>query len=116
MKACYRARMAGPYDLLSPEARADPYPLYHRLRAEEPVHFAPSLQMWLLTRYADVAQAVRAPELSSRRATSFVEQLPEGERAAARPFARSLGQWMLFQDPPDHTRLRNLVARAFTPK
>ncbi len=101
--------MAGvPFNPMDPEFVADPYPTYHRLRAEDPVHHSP-LGFWILTRYDDVVAALRDPRLAKEAIASFV---------AARFGAPipAMGQSMLDRDPPDHTRLRGLVSKAFTPR
>ena len=57
-RRCFSKRQIGPtlslYHLLDPEVLANPYPLYHRLRSEDPVHWDPFLHAWVVTRYADV--------------------------------------------------------------
>ncbi|HKW92552.1 MAG TPA: cytochrome P450 [Methylomirabilota bacterium] len=98
-----------PFNPMDPEFVADPYPTYHRLRAEDPVHHSP-LGFWVLTRYADVIAMLRDPRLVKEPIAAFVAQrfgmtVPPG-----------LGLSMLDRDPPDHTRLRGLVSKAFTPK
>lgn len=90
---------------------ANPYPFYRRLRARDPVHWDGS--SWMLTRYVDVVAALHDPRLSSR-------QFDHSSRLAGDPVsvevARHLSQWMLYSDPPSHTRLRSLAQRAFTPR
>jgi cytochrome P450 len=101
-------------DFLSADVIRDPFPSYARLRATDPVHFSAPLGAFLLTRYADVLAALRDPRLSSRRAELYFARMPDAVRAELDPFARSLALWTIFQDPPDHTRLRALLGRAFT--
>jgi cytochrome P450 len=96
------------YNLVRPEILADPYPLYHRLRLTDPVHWDPELGSWVVTRYSDVVGALLDPRLSARRVGDH--------RLESDAIARALSQQMLFQDPPDHTRLRRLVTRSFTPR
>ena len=99
-----------PFD---PEFKANPYPTYARLRAEDPVHESP-LGFLVLTRYADAVALLRDPKASSDNTKSaiFNGLVDAGEidpeLANRRPF--------LFMDPPDHTRLRGLVSKAFTPR
>lgn len=81
-----------------PEVIDDPYPLYRRLRIEDPVHQSP-MGMWVLTRYDDVALFLRDPRFGRR---GF------GEIISARFGHSGLTNTMLLQDPPDHTRLRTL--------
>ena len=89
-----------------PEFIADPYPLYHRLRIEDPVHRSP-MGFWVLTRYDDVTMALRDPRFGR---AGFDELL------RARFGESGFDLSMLFRDPPDHTRLRMLVSKAFTPR
>jgi cytochrome P450 len=103
---------AGAARLFGPEMVDDPYPFYHRLRAADPVHWNEADGHWVLTRYADVAALLRSPAVSSDRAS------PERQREAApelRPLLAFRADSMLNTDPPKHTRLRNLVSKAFTP-
>ncbi|WP_411103232.1 cytochrome P450 family protein [Streptomyces sp. cmx-4-9] len=93
---------------------ADPFPLYRHLREKAPVHravIAGGLEAWLVTRYEDGLAALSDARLSSdvRDAsdTRLLRQLPAAEQDA-------LLSNMLRSDPPDHTRLRRLVSKAFT--
>ena len=97
------------FNPMDPEFLADPYPTYHRLRAEDPVHHSP-LGFWVLTRYEDVAAVLRDARfikepLAALVAARFGSEVPRG-----------VGLSMLDRDPPDHTRLRSLVSKAFTPR
>ncbi|PYO21045.1 MAG: cytochrome P450 [Candidatus Rokuibacteriota bacterium] len=96
------------FNPMDPEFVADPYPMYHRLRTDDPVHLS-ALGFWVLTRYDDVVAALRDPRLAKEAIASFV---------AARFGAPvpAMGLSMLDRDPPDHTRLRGLVSKAFTPR
>jgi cytochrome P450 len=108
--------MVAQADLLDPAVVADPYPLYHRLRAEAPVHWNDSLEGWALLRHADVVAALRDPRPSADRITPYVAGLPPDEREALAPLVHALAGWMIVHDPPSHTRLRALVSHAFTPR
>jgi cytochrome P450 len=100
------------YHLLDPEVLANPYPLYHRLRSEDPVHWDPYLHAWVVTRYRDVVTVLT--HFSADRAPSpeFFETLGAPEVS---PIAKVMVKQMLFMDAPAHTRLRKLAAPAFTP-
>lgn len=100
------------YQLLDPEVLADPYPLYHRLRNEDPVHWDPFLHAWVVTRYEDVLTVLL--KFSADR-TPTPEKLQEMGLSALGPIAEVMVQQMLFMDPPTHTRIRGLAAHAFTP-
>lgn len=104
-----------PFDLLSPAAIADPFPVYARLRADDPVHWSERAGGWVLTRYDDVSRALRDPRFSAVRSAMAFERLPAELREATRPLQRAFTLWMLMMDPPDHTRLRGLVGKAFAP-
>jgi len=110
------APLFNPFD---PAFRADPYPIYDRLRTEDPVHTS-AFGFTVLTRYEDVARALRGAEFArdieahvpvptdparQRRRERFQRRVAEGRAAKT----------ILNLDPPDHTRLRRLVTLAFTP-
>ncbi|HXJ84152.1 MAG TPA: cytochrome P450 [Candidatus Methylomirabilis sp.] len=87
--------------------RADPYPVLARLRAREPVHHDQMINRWVLTRSEDVDGVLRDRSMS-------VDPRKANEGTFMRIFERFGEFSMLFQDPPDHTRLRALVSKAFT--
>lgn len=103
------------WDPFDPSFRADPYPYYDRLRAEAPVYRAPTGQL-VLTRYADVFATLRSSEVS--RDVEANASFDESDQIAVRRRARRRGgaKTILNLDPPDHTRLRRLVSKAFTPR
>jgi pimeloyl-[acyl-carrier protein] synthase len=101
------------YHLLDPEVLANPYPLYKRLRTEDPVHWDPFLHAWVVTRYADVITVFQ--HFSAAR-TPTPEQLTALGLEALTPLARVMVRQMLFLDPPAHSRVRGLASRAFTPR
>lgn len=101
------------YHLLDPEVLANPYPLYHRLRTEDPVHWDPFLHAWVVTRYDDVVTVFQ--RFSADR-TPTPEQLTALGLSALVPLAQVMVRQMLFLDPPDHGRVRGLASRAFTPR
>lgn len=102
-------------ELVLPQWRADPYPFYAKLRAAGPIHWAERLNAWMLTRYVDVAAALRDPRLSSRRSTTAFSDIPEALQAEVARFQQSLKQWALFRDPPSHTQVRALLNKGFVP-
>ena len=101
------------YRLLDPAVLADPYPLYARLREEDPVHWDPFLHCWVVTRYADVHHVLHS--FSADR-TPSPEQMRALGLAHIEPIAAVMVKQMLFLDAPDHTRLRKLCSQAFTPR
>src|SRR5205807_6602328 len=98
------------YHLLDPEVLANPYPLFHRLRSEDPVHWDPFLHAWVVTRYSDVVKVLH--QYSAVR-TPTPQQLSDMGLASLTPLAQVMVKQMLFLDPPAHTRLRSLASHAF---
>jgi cytochrome P450 len=99
-----------------PEIRADPYPFYAELRAQDPIHWDESLGFWVLTRYTDIASVYADTRFSRAQGLRRgFERLPEAERQIAEPVYHSFSKTMFYSDPPYHTRLRGLVNNAFTP-
>ena len=101
----------GSPDLSSPRFKADPFPFYARLRAEAPVYrmkqsfWLPTV--WVVSRYADALSVLKDDRFSN----DFTSKMPWTPRST-----RALTHTMLNRDPPDHTRLRALVNKAFTPR
>jgi cytochrome P450 len=98
--------------LLEPEVLANPYPLYHKLRSEDPVHWDRFLHTWVVTRYPDVLNVLHS--FSADR-TPTPEQLTAMGLSGLNPIAKVMVKQMLFMDAPAHTRLRGLASAAFTP-
>lgn len=101
------------FDLRNPDHVRDPYPVFARLRQDDPVHRSESLGGWMLTRDADVGHVLRSDAFSADTIRPFVEA-----RAAHDPDVARLGRlaplWAVFNDPPDHTRLRTALNQGFT--
>src|SRR5713101_3491974 len=93
----------------SPEAMENPYPYYTYLRRHAPVYKVEPLGWWAITRYDDIMYVVRRPQLFSSK-HFFAGLAPEDSDPLLKdPVIAAL-------DPPDHTRLRKLANRAFTPR
>ena len=101
------------YQLLDPDVLANPYPLYHRLRTEDPVHWDPYLHAWVVTRYSDVVQVLH--RFVADRTPSPVQLAAMGLEHLG-PVAQVMVRQMLFMDAPAHTRIRGLASHAFTPR
>lgn len=99
------------FNPLSPDFIRDPYPTFERLRTDDPLYLTP-LGIYLASRHADVSQILR----DKRFGKDFVNRMTRrsGSQILEEPIYRSMRHWMLVQDPPDHTRLRGLVVKAFT--
>jgi cytochrome P450 len=94
-------------EAMSPSFREDPYRLYERFRGTAPLVRAADT-IWFALGHAEVTALLRHPRLSTDEAHAATE--------AANPLDPNRTRSLLFMDPPDHTRLRGLVARAFTPR
>ena len=104
-------------DLQSPDVLADPYPLYARLRREDPVHWDERLDAWLLTRYDDVVRALSDARLfSSDRTDPFLDHLDAEQRRSFDLFARVRRRILAFNDPPAHDVGRAMVTGALGPE
>ncbi|WP_165405855.1 cytochrome P450 [Bradyrhizobium genosp. SA-3] len=99
------------FNPLSPDFIRDPYPHYDRLRTMDPIHVTPFGQ-FVTSRHADVSLVLR----DRRFGKDFIERSKRrySEKIMDEPVFRSMSHWMLQADPPDHTRLRGLVVKAFT--
>jgi cytochrome P450 len=99
------------FNPLAPEFIRDPYPHYERLRRTDPVHITEH-GMYLASRHAEASLVLR----DKRFGKDFVERSKRryGPKIMEEPVFGSMSHWMLQQDPPDHTRLRGLVVKAFT--
>ncbi len=103
-------------DLLSPEAVIDPYPLMAALREHDPVHWSERYRSWFVMRFDDVSAALRDDRFSSDRIAPYRRAKLEAADPGVQAAFGVLEDWMVFKDPPDHTRLRRLLNRAFTPR
>ena len=100
------------FNPLSPDFIRDPYPSYDKLRTHAPVLHLPALNGYLVSRNADAALVLRDKRFGKDYVTRITRRF--GPEALNEPVYRAMGRWMLTQDPPDHTRLRGLVVKAFT--
>src|SRR5881227_694001 len=99
------------FNSLSPEFIRNPYPHYERLRTTDPMHLTP-FGAFVASRHAEASLVLR----DKRFGKDFVDRTARryGPQAMDEPIFRHMSHWMLQQDPPDHTRLRGLVVKAFT--
>ena len=97
----------------APAFLRDPFPTFRRMREEDPVHWSPRLKSWVLTRYDDCKAVLLDKEVSSDRLRPFFATLPGEEAARIGQIVRYLSHWMVFRDPPEHTRLRRLTSKVF---
>ncbi|MCO8275488.1 cytochrome P450 [Actinoplanes sp. TRM 88003] len=103
------------YDLDSDDYFSDPYPTYDRMRMHDPVFFDETKGLWYVTRHADVTALARHPGTSVNRVEAFFTGVsPElADRVAV--VRRFFFDWLVFLDPPQHTRLRRLLMTALSP-
>jgi hypothetical protein len=97
------------YPLFAPETVADPYPVFDRLREEEPVH-ATNFGYWYVSRYDDANRMLRDPALGAGRG------VPDSMGITSGPLYELMTTWMMAIDGPAHSRVRRLISRAFTPR
>jgi hypothetical protein len=100
-----------------PEFHTNPHAHYHALRRNDPVHWS-FLGVWLLTRHADVVSALRDQRFSAdpRQWNGYAKRYLRHSNGRPGPLATLHSKWLLGIDPPDHTRLRGLTNKAFTPQ
>ena len=99
------------------EIRANPYPFYELLRAQDPIHWDEEMGFWVLTRYADIDALYTDQRFS--RAQGLMrgfERLSKAEQQIAGPVYHSFSKTVFYADPPYHTHLRGLMNNAFTPR
>jgi cytochrome P450 len=88
---------------------AEPYPLLRSLQEEDPVHWCPDLDVWLMTRYDDVLKGLSDRRFSNDRARMNVAPIPPDVMSRFEPLAQHLSNWLGFTDPPKHTRMRQAI-------
>ena len=95
----------------------NPYQIYNHLRAVGPLHWADKFRSgaWLVPRYADVLAGLHDTRLSSQRSHNLTAALPSEAQSEFTTFNKIFSKWMLFLDPPQHSRIRKLLNKEFTP-
>jgi cytochrome P450 len=104
--------------LFSDEILQDPYPTYARLHEEGPLHYVQvggKWAVWSIFSYAECSSIAKDPRLSAKRAQQMLLSLPISRQSEFKELARMLGLWLIFMDPPEHTRLRKLLNKGFSP-
>lgn len=112
------ARLDAGFDPQDAGFRADPYPAYHALRRASPFHYRVHQGDWIVTRYHDVAALVKDERLAKlQEATTRWENSPGTSRVLQRreEGMRLRDLWVVFTDPPDHTRVRKVLQEVFSP-
>ncbi|HTW99665.1 MAG TPA: cytochrome P450, partial [Acidimicrobiales bacterium] len=97
------------------EARLeDPYRLLEAMREEEPVHWSPLLEAWVVTRHDLVVEALRSGTLRNDRVSINMRAVPAADRARYRGLETHISNWLGFTDPPKHTRMRQVARQILT--
>jgi cytochrome P450 len=114
----YPFRMMDTFNIVDPAFLHDPFAAYDVMRERAPVYWFEPGKLWFLTRHDHVARVFTDTlRFTSRRTLALIgSQVPPEEIPKYEPLARALSGWMILQDPPEHTRSRAMVAKAFTPK
>jgi cytochrome P450 len=95
------------YDPSNPETLRNPHPVFAQLRTEDPVHWSDPMQAWIVTSYSLAGEVlINCEAFSAERLGSVRKHLPAPVQDIATQILRWLSHWMVFRDPPDHTRLR----------
>ncbi|MGA7421403.1 MAG: cytochrome P450 [Candidatus Sulfotelmatobacter sp.] len=104
--------------LFTDEILQDPYPAYARLHEEGPLHYLDvdgKWALWSIVSHAECSSAAKDPRLSAKRSQQMILSLPLSSQSEFSELARMLGLWLIFMDPPEHTRLRKLLNKGFSP-
>ena len=104
------------FDLLDPGVIQDPQPTFAKMRRDAPVHWNNSVKGWFITRYFDVRTGMRDPRFSVEKMSPFADRATGSKQQQIAFLTEILGGWMVFKDPPAHTRLRQVLQSAFMPK
>jgi cytochrome P450 len=99
------------------EVLQNPYPTYARLHEEGPLHYldvGSKWPVWSIISHAECSSIAKDPRLSAKRAQQMLLSLPLSRQAEFSELARMLGLWLIFMDPPEHTRLRKLLNKGFS--
>lgn len=102
------------YDPSNPDIRRNPYPIYEHIRTREPVHYNPILQAWMVFGYEQAQAMLKNGNASSRRAQLLQHKVPPEVRDATKTFTQTANDMLLFMDPPEHRRKRQLTAKPFS--
>jgi len=103
------------FDPTDPETINDPLPVLKALQDRDPVHWSDILRGWIVTRYDDVRRIQINENISADRLTPYYESQSSEQQNRIATLIRYLNTWVAFKDPPEHTRLRRLMNKAFTP-
>jgi cytochrome P450 len=103
--------------IFTDEILQDPYPTYAHMHEEGPLHYVDvggKWAVWSIFSHAECSSIAKDPRLSAKRAKQMLLPLPLSRQAEFSELARMLGLWLIFMDPPEHTRLRKLLNKGFS--
>src|SRR5271170_2046997 len=103
--------------VFSDEVLQNPFPTYARLHEEGPLHYldvGSKWPVWSIFSHAECSSIAKDPRLSAKRAQQMLLSLPLSRQSEFSELARMLGLWLIFMDPPEHTRLRKLLNKGFS--
>lgn len=109
--------VSGKKVVFSDEILQDPYPTYARMHEDGPLHYVDvgsKWAVWSVFSHAECASIAKDTRLSAKRAKQMLLPLPLSRQAEFSELARMLGLWLIFMDPPEHTRLRKLLNKGFS--
>jgi len=104
--------------VFSDEILQNPYPTYARMHEEGPLHYievANKWAVWSIFSHVECASIAKDPRLSAKRAKQMLLPLPLSRQSEFSELTRMLSLWLIFMDPPEHTRLRKLLNKGFSP-
>ncbi len=102
---------------LSKEYFDDPYVIYRDFHANNPIFWHPDIKAWIISSYSEVEKGLSNSDLNAgERISSATSHLSPAEKEEFSKIINTLSNWIVFQDPPKHTRLRKLVNKSFTPR
>src|SRR5208282_1044491 len=108
---------AGTKVIFGDEILQDPYPAYARMHEEGPLHYVDvggKWAVWSIFSHAECSSIAKDPRLSAKRAQQMLLSLPLSRQSEFSELARMLSLWLIFMDPPEHTRLRKLLNKGFS--
>ena len=112
-----RPLMMDPFDLKTRAAINDPAPIFTAMLAEAPVHYSANLKSWVVADYYNVKLVLSDPRFSVEKLSPFAEHMADGaDGHRIKELTRVLGGWMVFKDPPAHSRLRQVLQQPFKPR
>ena len=96
----------------------NPYPVYRRLHEQSPIFWSEIARAWIVTPFEEVEKGLDGDDIfnQSERMTKASSHLTPEQRENLPHILTNLSNWIVFKDPPDHTRLRRLISKSFTPR